>query len=103
MAEPGRNGSRLQQELEELKRLAERVNLEVREEELSREVGYRTRSGRCRIRQRDVLFLDRRLPLGERLEALVNELAKYNLEGIYLSPALRRRLDRGKGKLEEAG
>ncbi len=103
MADAGRNGSRLQEELEELKRLAERVNLEVREEELLREVGYRARSGRCRIKERDVVFIDRKLPLGERLEALANELANYDLEGIYLSPTLRRRLDRRKGKREEAG
>lgn len=103
MTDGGRNGSRLQEELEELKGLAERVNLEVREEELLREVGYRARSGRCRIKERHVLLIDRKLPLGERLEALANELAKYNLEGMYLSPAVRRRLDRCKIKREEPG
>ena len=56
---------------EELKELATRLGLRVREEILLREVGYRVRSGLCRVRGEDVLFLDRNLSPGERLEVLL--------------------------------
>lgn len=103
MAGGRQNGGQLELELEELKRAAERINLEVREEELLREVGYRARSGRCRLKDQQVVFIDRKLPLRERLDLLASELARHNLEGIYLSPALRRRLDRRRGRREGAG
>src|SRR5205823_12453919 len=59
--------------LEELKALAARVGLEVREERLLREVGYQVRSGSCRVRGRSILFLDRDLPPAGRLEVLLEE------------------------------
>ncbi len=98
-----RTGRRVEEELEELKRIAERFNIEVREEELLREVGYHAKSGPCRVRNRKVLLIDRKLPPSERLEVLIRELRNHNLDGIYLSPALRRRfdLDKGNGKGDE--
>jgi len=87
--------SRRHEELcEELKELAERLGVQVREEVLLREVGYRVRSGSCRVRGEDVIFLDRSLPPAERVQVLVDGLAGRDLEALYLSPALRRLLER---------
>jgi hypothetical protein len=76
--------------LEELKALAARVGLEVREERLLREVGYQVRSGSCRVRGQNILFLDRDLPPAGRLEVLLEELSARDLGEVYVSPELRR-------------
>jgi hypothetical protein len=77
---------------EELKRAARELGMEVREEELLREVGYRPRSGVCRVREREVILLDRQLPAAERVEVLCAALAGRDLERVFLSPAARARL-----------
>jgi hypothetical protein len=75
--------------LEELKNAAEKLGLSVREERLLREVGYRVRSGSCRVRDAEVIFLDRGLPTTAQIDVLVEELARRRLDTIYLSPAAR--------------
>jgi len=80
--------------LEELKGAAEKLGLQVREERLLREVGYRVRSGRCRLREDEIIFLERGLPASVQLDVLVDELAGRALDDIYLSPAARALLER---------
>jgi hypothetical protein len=75
--------------VEELARVARELGFEVREEELLRDVGYRPRSGRCRVGERDVILMDRKLSAAERLEVLCAALADRDLERVFLSPALR--------------
>jgi hypothetical protein len=79
--------------LDELKALAERLGFEVREERLLREIGYRVRSGSCRVHERNLILLDRGLPITAQIEILANELAGQPLETVYLSPAARRLLE----------
>ncbi|MGH7899213.1 MAG: hypothetical protein ACREQQ_14755 [Candidatus Binatia bacterium] len=83
--------------LEELKTLATRIGLEVREEKLLREVGYHVRSGTCRVRQQNLIFLDRDLAPAARLEILVDELSRCDLGDVYVSPELRRMLGKEEG------
>ena len=83
--------------LEELKGLAARVGLEVREEKLLREIGYQVRSGCCRVREQNLLFLDRELPAASRMEVLLEELARRDLGTVYVSPELRRILGKDEG------
>jgi len=83
--------------LEELKRAAATLGVEVRDEELLREIGYRPRSGFCRVHERDLILLDRRIPAGERVDALCAALTGYDLEGVFLSPALRARVAAARG------
>jgi hypothetical protein len=78
--------------LEELKSAARALGFEVREEELLREVGYRARSGTCRVRATRVILLDRHASADDRVEALCAALAGQDLERVFLSPALRVRL-----------
>ena len=85
--------------LEALKELATRIGLEVREERLLREVGYQVRSGSCRVREQNMLFVDRELPPAARLDVLVEELSRRDLAAVYVSPELRRIL----GKDERFG
>jgi hypothetical protein len=80
--------------LDELKAAAEKLGLQVREERLLREVGYRVRSGRCRLREDQILFLERGLPVSAQIDVLVDELAGRSLDDIYLSPAARALVER---------
>ena len=83
---------------EEAKELAQRVGLTVREEVLLREVGYRVRSGACRVRGEEVVFVDHTLPPTERLQVLLDVLDGRDMETHFLTPALRRLLERpGRG------
>ncbi|MCC6766145.1 MAG: hypothetical protein IT293_15915 [Deltaproteobacteria bacterium] len=75
--------------VEELTRVARELGFDVREEELLRDVGYRPRSGVCRLGGRDVILMDRKLSGPERVEVLCAALAERDLEQVFLSPALR--------------
>src|SRR5215467_11287894 len=68
---------------EELKEVARRLGVQVREEVL--------------VRGAEVIFLDRHLPPAERVEVLLDALAGRDLEGLYVSPALRRLVERRSG------
>ena len=83
--------------LDELKAAAAKLGLDVREERLLREVGYHVRSGRCRVREAEIIFLDREQPASAHIDVLVDELAGRPLEQIYLSPAARALLERAAG------
>ncbi|MBP1684061.1 MAG: hypothetical protein H6Q33_204 [Deltaproteobacteria bacterium] len=91
---PARPASQELALLDELKTVATRLGFEVREEKLLREVGYRVRSGSCRVHETHVILLDRGLPLTAQIEVLVEELAHRPLDDVYLSPAARRLLER---------
>jgi hypothetical protein len=80
--------------IEELKELAGRLGLSVREEKLLREVGYQVRSGACRIRDENLILIDRDLPPATRMEVLLEEISRRDLGEVYVSPELRRILGR---------
>jgi len=79
--------------LEELKQLALRLGFQVRQERLLREVGYRVRSGSCRVRESRLILLDKDLPASVQIDVLVDELTGVSLDDVYLSPAARRLLE----------
>jgi hypothetical protein len=79
--------------LEELKELAKRLGFEVRQEKLLREVGYHVRSGSCRVRDTNIILLDRSLPVNAQIDVLVDELSGSRLDDVYLSPEARRLLE----------
>jgi hypothetical protein len=82
--------SRLLRLVDELAEAAGRVGLEVRRERIMREVGYRVRGGACRLREHDLVIIDREQPAAEQLEILIEALKSHDLESLYLSPAARR-------------
>ena len=59
---------------QELIAAAKQLNIVVRTEKLLREVGYRVRSGRCRVKGQDLIIIDRDVPLADRVEFLASEL-----------------------------
>ena len=87
--------SRTERVLDELIDAAERVGLKVRRERIMREVGYRARGGVCRLRNDDMVILDRDQPPNEQLEIVAEALKSRDLEAVYLSPAARKILQLG--------
>ena len=71
-----KNHARLQELITE----ANQRNIEVRAEKILREIGYRARSGRCRINGREVIILDRDAPLADQIEFLSAILAEGSTE-----------------------
>ena len=69
-----------QSRLQELIGAAQQMNIEVRTEKLLREVGYRARSGRCRINGREVILIDRDASISEQIDFLTAELTSENSE-----------------------
>lgn len=88
-------GTRLLRLVDELAEAAQRVGLEVRREKILREVGYRARGGACRLREKDLIILDREQAPAEQIEVLAEALRARDLETVYLSPAARRVLQTG--------
>lgn len=77
--------------LQELIATAQRLDIEVRTEKLLREVGYRARSGRCRLKGRDLIIIDRDSPVAEQVDFLAAELSKRESGLAFLPPRLRAR------------
>ena len=82
--------SRMLKLVDELCETAERVGLVVRREKILREIGYRVRGGACRLREKNLVIIDRDMALAEQLEVLADALRSHDLESLYLSPAARR-------------
>lgn len=85
----GRGTARL---VDELAEVAERYGVKVRREKILREVGYRARGGACRLRETDLVIIEREQSAIEQLEILTAALRDRDLEAVYLSPAARRLL-----------
>ena len=68
--------NRIESRLQELISDAKQMNIEVRTEKLLREVGYRVRSGRCRLNGQEVILLDRGASVSEQVDFLAAELAQ---------------------------
>jgi hypothetical protein len=71
---------RQQLRMRELIGTAQQLNIEVRTEKLLREVGYKPRSGRCRVNGQEVILIDRDAPISEQIEFLASELTSKNPE-----------------------
>jgi hypothetical protein len=82
--------SRMLKLVDELCEAAERVGLVVRREKILREIGYRVRGGACRLREKNLVIIDRDLAPAEQLEVLADALRSRDLESLYLSPAARQ-------------
>ena len=87
--------SRIERLLDELIDAAEKVGLKVRRERIMREVGYRARGGVCRLRDHDMVIIDRDQAPHEQLEIVAEALKGRDLEAVYLSPAARKILQVG--------
>lgn len=102
---PGKSGSKTdrgRELLDQLKEIGAKVDLDIREEKLVREVGYTVRSGRCRVNDREVILLDRNASISERTDVLLESLAECDLTEIYLEPEIRRLIQTDSDELDDS-
>ncbi|MCA9482620.1 MAG: hypothetical protein KC553_02690 [Nitrospina sp.] len=91
MADPSESES--SRRLEDLHTAAKRLNIEVVFSDLG-DPEFPARSGLCRLRGRDVIFLDRALPAERQIEVFLDCLKQFDLDSIFLAAWIRERLER---------
>ena len=62
--------------------------------------GIQVRDGLCRIREQNVLFIDKRHPLHERIRILAETIGDFGNEEIFMPPVVRDLVDRTKSPFE---
>ena len=72
----GQGKNKYESLLQELIARAKRLDIDVRTEKLLREVGYRVHSGRCRLKGKALIIIDRDASLGDQVDFLAAELRK---------------------------
>ena len=79
---------RLAKVLLQLEEVAERLGVKIVSDDLA--IGEQNaKSGACFFRGATYIILDRKLNTGERIRVLIRELAKFDLDGIYIPPQIR--------------
>jgi UDP-N-acetylmuramate dehydrogenase len=78
--------------LDELVRAATRLGVEVRIEPF--EIPPAGGGGRCLFAGRELILLDARASIGERVRALASALAELDLDDVYVTPEARDRVER---------
>jgi hypothetical protein len=87
---------RPEQLYQELKALADKMNLRVLEQNF-RTTGIRVKSGYCKVKGQDHCIVDKHLKLNQKVEVVAECLSEMPLESIYIMPAVREYLDQFRG------
>jgi len=75
----------------------EKLGVEVRFEDLSFE-DVKGKGGKCRVRGKDMVIIDKGLEAGEKISILVEQLNRLDCDGIYLPPNVREMMERRGGE-----
>jgi hypothetical protein len=79
-----------EQMLEELERAAEQLHLRIVYEKLPAEISP---GGLCRVNGEYRVFVDRQLPLVDRIGVLLRAVARFPTDGVFLSPEVREAVE----------
>jgi hypothetical protein len=79
--------------LQHLEDIAEKLNLKVNYENL-RKLHIFSKGGFYRLQEDHIVIIENTLNLSEKIEILADALGHYDLEDIYMPPAVRKILDR---------
>jgi hypothetical protein len=82
---------------QELKNLAEKVGLQVTEQNF-RTVGIHVRSGYCRVKEQDWCIIDKHIKLAQKIDVLAECLSVMSLDSLFILPAVREFLEGFKPK-----
>jgi hypothetical protein len=82
-----------EQTYQDLKELAEKLGVVVSEQNL-RSTGIKAKSGLCKVKGKNMLFIEKQLSFQDKNEILASCLSKLPHEDIFMVPALREFLDR---------
>ncbi len=95
-AAPGdRKGVSPERILRELIALAARMGIEVRSEPFDLQV-IEGKGGLCRVHGQSLVIMDAGLPILDRIGVIAEALSHYDIEAIYVPPALRASIERRK-------
>ena len=83
--------------LEGLEETASKAGVTLRYERLV-QGPVRSASGSCLVRGEHLIIIDSRLGISERVEALSEELARFDLDEIFVPPAVRSILEKKRRK-----
>lgn len=78
--------------LDELKLLAEKLGIEVSEQNF-RTAGIAVKSGFCKVKGNNHFLIDKHLKLSKKVEVLAEYLAQLPMETVFMVPALREYLE----------
>ena len=73
---------------DELKQLAEKLGIEVLEQNLKKS-GVRVKSGFCIVKQRRLYVMDKHQPIGKKVMLLAECLAGFDHQHLFVVPAVR--------------
>jgi hypothetical protein len=81
-----------EQTYQDLKELAEKLGVTVSEQNL-RSTGIKVKSGLCKVKEKNILIIDKKIAFQDKNEILASCLSKLPHEDIFMVPALREFLD----------
>ena len=74
--------------LEELEEIAEKLSIGVQYDDLMG-MDYKVKAGLCKLKGKNVIILDRRTPLRERIDLLARTLRQFDLSSMFIKPYIR--------------
>jgi hypothetical protein len=78
---------------QELKDLAEKLEISVSEQNL-RTTGIKVKSGLCKVKGQDLFIMDKHKSIHKKIDILASQLAKFPHEDLYVMPAIRELLEK---------
>ncbi len=75
-----------------LEALAHTLGIQIRYEVIESETAFPS-GGLCRIRDKQVIIVNTKATVGEKVQTLTRALRRFDLSNIYLKPALRDLLE----------
>lgn len=79
-------------QLEDLKNTATKLSIEIEYSDL-RDNDLSIQSGYCRLNHKDLIVLEKRLPLEEQIDLILGVLKRFNLDHIYIPSWIREKLE----------
>ena len=76
-----------------LEELAYRLGIQIRYEKIKDEES-RSSGGLCRLKEKEVILVDSRAKTKDKIQTLVEALRHFDLDNIYVRPAIRELLER---------
>ena len=78
---------------QELKDLAEKLEITVSEQNL-RTAGLKVKSGLCKVKGKNLFIMDKHKSIHKKIDILASLLAKFPHEDLYIMPAIREILEK---------
>ncbi|HUU51150.1 MAG TPA: hypothetical protein VMW81_09390 [Nitrospinota bacterium] len=83
--------------LQNLEKIADSLNVKIQYDEFKKD-DYKIKSSLCRVRNNMVIFVDKSLRLKDKIDIILNELTKFDLDHIYIPPKIRELINNYKGE-----